>query len=328
MLKQTTNKEYQKVKTSLDDSCGCSSSQSPSGGIDASSPSIACCIVDEDIVSDVIAGAINPLDVVPKGSNLTDFIKQLLLKDFVPTYVDPTFALTNSSAYLKVIGEIIDFNLIFTTYRGRIVGATIDGVWNPTAFQADLIGAAIAYSYYYPDNNLIGTGLNTTQAVVDYEMIQGLNTFKAVQNYAQGPQPVDSKGNPVGTPEPAGTSPIVTSNIEGVYPIFATTQDISFETEQPLVSMLTGNNVEIPFVAETGSDKQFFEMPDPWTNVRPITKIEYFNVVTNQFDPVNKLGDFDPFPLPPKTIWGYPVDYTRYTNNSLKRGILKIRLIF
>src|SRR5690606_15991849 len=116
--------------------------------------------------------------------------------------------------------------------------------------------------------------------------------FSGTVTYLTGPQPKDSSGADYQTGLAGGTSPVQTASFEGVYPLFATTSSITALTKQALYSMLSGNNIELNLTAETGGNKQKFEVPAAWINSRPLTAVQYFNTVSNQYDTSNKFSDF------------------------------------
>jgi hypothetical protein len=93
--------------------------------------------------------------------------------------------------------------------------------------------------------------------------------------------------------------------------------------------MLYSNNIEILFVAEPedNSVKHKFEIPVAWTTARPLVAVNYFNVVSNQFDSANKISEFSTSAVT-NTIQGNSVNYTRYTHTGLAAGARRIRLVF
>ena len=93
--------------------------------------------------------------------------------------------------------------------------------------------------------------------------------------------------------------------------------------------MLYANNVELILVAEPEDDsvKHKFEIPVAWTNSRPLVAVNYFNTVSNQFDPANKINEFSTSAVT-NVIQGNVVNYTRYTHTGLAAGLRRIRLVF
>lgn len=278
-------------------------------------------LVKTPVVSSVSIGAISAGDTISLNTTLNQFIEQLLVTTYNPTLTGPSFSLANNAGSLRRIGSVINVLLTFTFNRGSILGANNPTVWDPLVLQNFRAGAATSYTI-----NAVTQGTNTL-TVVNHTVVSGNNTFTGTVTYATGAQPLDSDGNPHDSPLVGGTSASQSTSFEGVYPIFATTSSIGTLSEQGLYSMLSGNNIELTLVAETGGNKQKFELPNSWVSSRPLTKVEYFNTVSNQFDPTNKISDFTETTVS-ETVEGSSITYKRYTNSSSDRGALKIKLIF
>lgn len=220
-----------------------------------------------------------------------------------PTYLPPLISLTSTPSTSGLeIGQTVNvnLNLVFTQ---RDAGSEISRVLNKNGVP--LVG------------NL--DVITITQNNVSY---QGSVT------YAQGAV----KNNQVGIPDPTGrinagtiTSGVI--NYRGDYPLFATSVNITTATKQSLVNMLTANNVQITLVAESGGNKQFFDIPDAWLDVRPLVGAVAFNPLNGQFDvPVN-LAQYAVTNVN-QVIQGNNVNYKRRTFTGIDRGQVIIRLIF
>ncbi len=220
-----------------------------------------------------------------------------------PNYITPTVDMTTPSALQKV---------------GASYGVSLTLTYN----QND--GGAIT-SQSIEKNGVEVSNTNTFAETLLVPI--GLTTYKGTVNYAQGP----IKDNSIGIPDPVGRIPAgsksVTKTVEGVYPLFAATSSITVGTEQSLVSMLVGNNVVLNLVAESGGNKQFFDIPQIWTDSRPLTKIEFFDFNTNAWNSQNQLSTFTRV-TNTHTVNGSVINYHRYTNNTSNRGAIRLRLIF
>lgn len=273
------------------------------------------------VVSDVSIGGISAGDTVSLDTNLQDFVTQLLSRTYDPTITSPSFSLTNDQGSYREINETVNVGLTFTYNRGSINGLKVLGVWNASTFQDYRGGSASSYT-------LNGVpGASNTATVVNHTVIQGNNTFTGTVSYGTGPQPLDSSDNPYDSPYPSGTSATQSTSFEGVYPLFASTSSITVATKQGLYSMLTGNNIELTLVAESGLNKQFFEIPTTWTSSRPLSAVYYFNVVSNAYDTANKISDFT-VSNTTETVQGLSVPYKKYVNSRPNRGQIKIKLVF
>jgi hypothetical protein len=179
------------------------------------------------------------------------------------------------------------------------------------------------------------SSLSNIQTVNNYLVKIGSQSFTSTIYYDAGPQPYDNKGNPYGTPLSAGSVGPYSTSFEGVYPLFATTSNITTLTQQTLVSMLSGNNISMTLVAETGGNKQKFEIPTSWTGAptnRPLVGVQQYNTFSSQWDtPGGSLAAS-------LTLWstsavtesvqGNTINYTRYEYNGTDRGSVQIRLVF
>lgn len=278
--------------------------------------------LEEDVATNITVGASEAYTIIPSGTTFTEYVKLVHQTTFEPTFVNPTFNLSRGATSLYKIDDTASFNLTFTFNRGQIRGDLVGNIWDPNAVQDFRAGAAIEYTI--DGVTQPGNVLGRNEIVV-----QGINSYDGTVTYDVGTQPLDSNGDNFGSPFPAGTSPIQTASYEGVHPIYATTSDITVDTEQQLYSMINANNIELVLVPEINGNKQFFDIPQLWLNDRPLTKIEFFNTVSNQFDNTDQLATFSTATLQKNvTNGGTNVDYVRYTNNTPDRGELRIKLIF
>lgn len=166
----------------------------------------------KDVTSTTGVGAINAGETVPAGTNIQELTELLLNKTFYPTFVNPTFGLTNNAG-LREVGSSFNVSLTFNFNRGQILGKLDNGIWNPTMLQDYRAGTAISYLL----NNVSGAN-NSASFNVTTNL--GTNTLNGSVTYAEGVQPKDSKNNDFETPFPAGTSPIQSTSFEGIYPYF------------------------------------------------------------------------------------------------------------
>lgn len=277
-------------------------------------------ILTEDIpVSNPDLGLTLPYTFL-QGTTLTDAWKKLTQKIFEPQLIAPTFSISNNAG-LREIGQTFDITLTFNFNRGRINGKNVGGVWVPTELQDFRAGAA---QEYVLSGESSGTSNSRTFSTI---ATQGINSFSGTVQYLIGPQPLNSDDENFSTPLAAGTSPTQTTSFEGVYPLFATSSSITSATKQALVSMLNANNVQITLVAETGGNKQFFDIPDAWLLARPLVSVQYFNTLSGQWDTTNRISEFS-ITTVSNSVQGNSVSYKRYTYTGIDRGSLLIRLIF
>jgi len=269
-----------------------------------------------------------------KGDGYNDILNQMLFPLIDPTYLDPSlvsFTKNGNDLYEVDANPSLTFTAVFD--QGSI---TINDI-----FQDYRSGLPQYYHYRGPGFNqdIDSSSLTDSQLeVIDLGI--GISTWVCWVDYLIGPQPIDSHNGNYGTPLPASdTSTLhgtLSVSLEGVYPLFATSSSITTYTQQSLVSMLEGNDIEIALVPETGGNKQSFDLPDKWKGAptnRPLVGIE---TRINETPPdwgyqggIAMWSLFYWFASPvTHTIQGNVENYTRYTYTGDDRGDTVIRLKF
>lgn len=165
-----------------------------------------------NVVATTTVGAIDAGETVPVGTNIQALTELLLNKTFYPTFVNPTFGLTNNAG-LREVGSSFSVTLTFNFNRGQILGKLDNGIWNPTMLQDYRVGIATSYL-------LNGVSGANNSASFNVTTILGNNNLNGSVTYATGVQPKDSKNNNYDNPLPSGTSPIQSTSFEGIYPYF------------------------------------------------------------------------------------------------------------
>jgi hypothetical protein len=252
-----------------------------------------------------------------RGLSYDDLWTYLLFPTIYPTYVAPSNAFTASISTLQEIGFTTLITFTNTLNRGQIL---LNG-----SFQNYRSGAGISYNYTgYGMSS--PTGSNTQP--ITYTMTQGYQYWTGAATYSTGPQPLDSNGDPYGTPLASGTTAAATVTLEGVYPLFATSSVVTNpDTQQTLVSMITGNYVQINLANETSPpSRQSFDIPTAWTGSRPLTMIQTYNTISTAWENTG-LAQWTTSSVT-HDVQSYTIPYTRYTFNGAIRGTTLIRLIF
>lgn len=205
----------------------------------------------DNVVATTSVGAINAGETVPAGTTIQGLTELLLNKTFYPTFVNPTFGLTNNAG-LREVGSSFNVTLTFTFDKGKILGKLDNGIWNPTMMQDYRAGTATSYL-------LNGVSGSNNSASFNVTTILGNNNLSGSVTYGIGVQPKDSKNNNYDNPLPSGTSPIQNTSFEGIYPYFyyKSTSPITPEIMQSaiangqatkVVASSTGT-ITIPFAA-------------------------------------------------------------------------------
>jgi len=253
------------------------------------------------------------------GKDFRETMNALFYPTMYPDLVDPSSSFSSNSSSLYEIGDSITINFTASFDRGSI---SING-----SFQNYRSGLPNTYNY-------AGEGLPSTVSSTvldDYQNVSitvsiNYSHWRSSVSYDEGPQPLDSEGNDYGSPLPAGTTSEKIITIEGVYPLFGTTSDITVLTKQPLYSMISANNIEFSMVPETGGNKQTFEIPSDWLSSRPLSDIETYNTLSGKWESTG-ISQWD-ISDTTETIQGSSVNYKRYVFNGPDRSSILIRLIF
>lgn len=248
-----------------------------------------------------------------------DMMNMLLYPELFPTLTFPTLTFVKSGVYLYEIGEAISLSFTATFDRGSIIPA-----YNTNGFRSGLPNR-----YNYTGEGLTSknkTELTDVTEVYDYEVLIGIQQWTVSVNYDSGEQPLSNKGNNYYTPLAADTTSLQTISIEGTYPWFATTDNLSTLKKQNL-SSLTTNYIECQLVAEDGINKQKIEVPQA---MKTITGFQFFNTISNSWEWINgsKTNSLSSFikTTTQKSVQGTNIDYFLYTNNDAQTGIRRIRI--
>ena len=139
------------------------------------------------------------------------------------------------------------------------------------------------------------------------EIPEGSIIYKYRAAYAQGPQPLDSKGNNYQTPLPAGTVDSIALTVNGVYPYF--TNKDNNEAFAKLALTTSNTLSDVKFKAE-GPNKHTFKLPVKYT----LTKVELLNTLSGKYE--NYGADKFTKTTENIKVQGKQVEYAVYTRND------------
>ena len=257
-----------------------------------------------------------------KGDTLIKMWDDLLFPTVEPTYVVPNNSFGDNQGPYEEIGDSIAITFTAGFNRGQIL---VSG-----NFQDYRSG--LPNTYTYTGTGIVGvvssTSLSDVSTLTGYTVLIGTQTWTNTVSYDEGPQPYDNKGNPYDSSLAAGTTSSKSVSFEGIYPIYATISNISDPDEKltPLnYSMLSGNNINISLPAESGGNKQSFDVAQAWEGAptnRPLLGVEQYNSDFATWNALNFLS----FTKTSTTHGG--VSYWRYTYNGAIIGARLIRLKF
>lgn len=254
-----------------------------------------------------------------------DIMKKIFFPTLYPSLINPSCSININVNSLEIINKPNDINIESIFYRGSInpsygTSGYRSGLGRVCYIKGRDIDVSID-SYPSSPQSVYIPNINTTLGITEY---------KSWWTYDAGEQPLDSYGNSYDSRLSSGDTLKVSTIVEGVYPIFATSSDISMpDTQQPLVSMLYGNNIIINLAPETNGYKQSFDLPYAWlfspTN-RNLLAIQIYNTVFQQW--LDSSLESWTISDVTHTIYSQYINYKRYTYNGDNRSNVSIKLIF
>ena len=307
---------------------GTSGSSGSSGvsGVSGSSGSSGTSGADTSTYTNAVATPINfPSDDdpnIPAGttfSNKTfpEMMNLMLYPTLYPSLSNPSsgFSISPANTFQKIGATISTLTLSATFNKG-----SINPAYGTNGFRS---GDPNQYNYGGTGvSNQTSTALSNSTSTSNYVVVQGNQSWTGAVQFDQGPQPLDSKGGNFSSPLSAGTTSTITRTINGVYPVFGTTVNLSTSTQFSLQTMTT--LIQASLVTESGGGglKQYIEVPNAWST---ITGLQQFNTLSNVYDTI-LLSSFTTSSVT-KTIEGQSVNYTRYTHNGGTIGARILRFL-
>ncbi len=243
-----------------------------------------------------------------------------------PTFTNPYNSFIDTADNLQEIGDSINISFTASFNRG-----SISPEYGTNGFRSGNVN-----TYHYTGTGLpasvIESSASNDQNITNYSVLRGSQSWSSRVSYDAGEQPLDSEGGNYDSPYPQGTTTYQTVSFEGVWPLFGTTVNITTYTQQPLVSMLSGNQIEFDMVPETDIDRQTFEIAEGWILSRPILSVETFNPFSGIWEfqggtAATSLSYWPSIDIQ-KTIQGVLTNYKRHSFNGTVRSSIKIRLNF
>lgn len=220
---------------------------------------------------------VNALGGIPAGTTVAQLknktFSQLFDELIFPT-VNPTFE--NPTAFLT-LNRISTIQEVGTTGASVPVGASFNTIYDPGAIKIARVKKQNRGGDLQPAKSFIYINNDPANKKFPTEIPEGSITYKYRAAYAQGPQPLDSKGNNYQTPLPAGTVDSAAVTINGVYPYF-TNKDNNEAFAK--LALTTSNTLSaVKFKAE-GPNKHTFKIPAKYT----LTKVELLNTLSGKYE--------------------------------------------
>lgn len=260
-------------------------------------------------LSDDIA-TVNALGGIPAGTTVAQLknktFSQLFDELIFPT-VNPTFDPPIAFLSLKNTSIALLTQEVGTTGASVPVAASFNTRYDPGAIKIGGVKKQNNCGDLKPNESFIYINNDPANKKFPTEIPEGRIVYKYRAAYAQGPQPLDSKGNKYLTPSPAGTidsSPVI---INGVYPYF--TNKDNNETFAKFALTTSNTLSAVKFKAE-GPNKHTFKLPVKYT----LTKVELLNTLSGKYE---NYG-VDKFTKTTENIevQGKQVEYAVYTRND------------
>lgn len=252
---------------------------------------------------------VNALGGIPAGTTVaqlknktfSQLFDELIFPTVNPTFVAPVAYLSLKSTSTPIIQEV------GTTGASVPVVASFTMGYNPGAIKIAGVKKLNRGGALKSDESFIYINNDPTNKRFPTKIPEGSIIYKYRAAYAQGPQPLDSKGNNYQTPLPAGTVDSAAITINGVYPYF-TNKDNNGAFAK--LALTTSNTLSaVKFKAE-GPNKHIFKLPVKYT----LTKVELLNTLSGKYE---NYG-IDKFTKTTENIevQGKQVSYAVYTRND------------
>ena len=232
-----------------------------------------------DYTTNIAVGGVPVGTQIARTDLLADIIKQMLVTTYYPTFVAPSASLTYSVTTLQEVKATVPARAATVGYNAGAIN--LQGVK-----QNDRGGAATKYYIStsgadtdFSDDSTSSGSFNVTALT---RSTKGNIVVTGKVDYAQGPQPLDSNGNPYQSPLPAG-SVTATKTIEFIQAFFygktagtsisdftGLTKDISKKGQKKYKFTTNNEHMVIAYDASYGDltsilDPNSFEVISGWT---------------------------------------------------------------
>lgn len=253
---------------------------------------------------------VNALGGIPAGTSVAQLknktFSQLFDELIFPT-VNPTFENPTASLSLKSTSTTPIIQEVGTTGASVPVVASFNTGYNPGAIKIAGVKKQNRGGDLKSNESFIYINNAPDAKKFPTEIPEGSIIYKYRAAYAQGPQPLDSKGNNYQAPLPAGIVDSAAVIINGVYPYFTNKDNNKVFAKLPLTIY---NNLSVVKFKAEGPNKHTFKIPVKYT----LTKVELLNTLSGKYE---NYG-VDKFTKTTENIevQGKQVEYGVYTRND------------
>lgn len=237
--------------------------------------------------------------------NLNDKVDNIINNILYPT-VNPTFTAPSASLSLRNYAAVQEVGTAAPTANNFNTSFNA-GAINLSGEKQDNRAGELD-----EDNSFIYYGGNAANRDLPTEVAEGNTSYKYRAAYAEGPQPLDNKGNAYSKPLAAGHVDSTAVTVNGTWPWYASTASATADSpvvKQPLVAWsVVEMSTEQFTVQPSGSLPQVFKLP------RQLKTLQMLNVVSGKMD---TIGTSD-YAESTETINGR--EYYVYTYTGSTRG--------
>jgi hypothetical protein len=262
------------------------------------------------------------------GKTVSEILEQILVPEQCGTITSPSTSILLSETGLYEVGCSITQTVTSNFNRGSI---------NPQYCSVSPYRSGPANAYCFdgpgmPSGFQLCTNTSASQST-GHTIIEGTQLWSTFTRYDCGEPALSSFGNQYCAALPSGCTTSTSNSIIGVYPLWATCSTISsIDKISPLYNMSTANNIEINLAAESGGNKQKFEIPCAWLSSRSLTGVQQYNTVSAQWEypggnASQSLTLWNGSSVT-ETVQGNSVGYCQYTHACADRSSVCIRLVF
>jgi len=265
------------------------------------------------------------------GKTAFELFEELLVPELFGTITAPSTSIGLTASGLYEIGCSLSQIVTGTFSRGSI---------SPQYCSVSPYRSGCANAYCFTGSGM-PSGFQScvlspaSQTTTGYTVVIGTQSWGVCTRYDAGSPALGSKGTQYCAALTSGCTSAVSNSIVGVYPIYGTTSTIATLTKQTLQNMTTGNNIQVNLVAESGGNKQKFEIPCAWLGAptsRPLVGVCQFNTVSSQWEyPGGSAASsllLWTCSASSETVQGNSIGYCQFTYNGVDRSAVCIRLVF
>jgi hypothetical protein len=266
------------------------------------------------------------------GKTFTDLFEEMLVPELCGTVTAPSIGVNLSASGLYEI----DCNLSQTVTGNFSRGSINPQYCSVSPFRSGLPNAYCFTGTGMPSGFQSCTALSASATNASYDVLIGTQTWGAQTKYDCGEPALGSKGTEYCAKLPSGCTTTASNTIVGVYPLWATQTSISsIDKISPLYNMSSANNICIEVPAESGGNKQKFEIPCAWLGAptsRPLVGVCQWNTVSSQWEyPGGSAAcslNLWTASSTTENVQGNTIGYCQYTHACGDRGSVCIRLVF